>query len=189
MNLKDTRQRINRLLEERHHLIRRIKEEKEALSVAQQYEADVLEAQRIFQEVAQGIQQTTHSKIADAVSKCLELVFDNPYEFEILFERKRGKTEAEIRFKKNGRVVNPKRGAGGSVVDVAAFALRLSCLSLQRPTLRHLLVMDEPFKYVEKVKRERLRLMLELLAKEMNFQFIMVTHDNELKAGKIIELK
>lgn len=149
---------------------------------------DTEDAQCLLQQIAQGIQENAHKQIAGVVSKCLSIVFDEPYEFCISFERKRGRTEAALSFKRNNQHVDPMTASGGGVVDVAAFALRLACLSLSRPKLRRVLVMDEPFKFVSEQYRDRVRSMIETLAEEMEVQFIMVTHIPELVCGKVIRL-
>jgi len=84
--------------------------------------------------------------------------------------------------------VDPLSASGGGVVDVAAFALRLSCLCLSKPKRRHLLVLDEPFKFVSEEYRHRIRGMMEKLSEEMGVQIIMVTHIKELETGKVIRL-
>ena len=78
--------------------------------------------------------------------------------------------------------------SGGGVVDVAAFALRLSCIVLHKPVLRRIILLDEPFKFVSEQYRENIKTMLETLAKDFNVQFIMVTHIEELIIGNIIKL-
>lgn len=149
---------------------------------------DAEEAQKITQLVAQSVQQQAHDRIAGVVSRCLEAVFDEPYQFRILFEQKRGRTEARLVFEREGLALDPLAASGGGVVDVAAFALRLSCLLLARPPLRRVLLLDEPFKFVSEQYRERVRLMLEKLAEDLDLQIIMVTHIEELKTGTIIDL-
>ena len=146
------------------------------------------EAQRIIQSVAQTIQQQAHKRIAGVVSKCLEAVFEEPYDFRIYFEQKRGKTEARLVFHRDGMEIDPLTASGGGVVDVASFALRLSCLMLSRPPVRKLIVMDEPFRFLSKDYRPRVRAMLESLAKDMGVQFIFVTHMPDLCVGKVVEL-
>lgn len=147
-------------------------------------------AQEVFQNVAQNIQQRAHTRIASIVTRCLVAIFDEPYEFEIRFDRKRGKTEARMLFKRDGLVLeDPTDEAGGGVIDVAAFALRVACLVLSRPKSRLLVVLDEPFKFVSEGYRPLVREMLEMLSKELGVQFIMVTHIDELKTGKVIEVK
>lgn len=149
---------------------------------------NVEESQRIVQGVAQVVQQKVHDRISGVVSRCLESVFDDPYEFRILFEQKRGKTEARLVFVRDDMEIDPLTASGGGVVDLAAFALRLACLSLARPKLRPLVILDEPFRFVSVDYRFRIREMLEILSKEMGVQFIQVTHIEDLKIGEVVEL-
>lgn len=146
------------------------------------------EAQQLTQQVAQLCQNHAHKQIAQIVSKALEAVFDSPYVFRIIFDRKRGKTEARLVFERDGLEVDPMHQAGGGVIDVAAFALRVAALILSRPKLRKVLVLDEPFKYVSKEYRPRVRQLLESLSKDLHIQIIMVTHDPMLQAGTVIDL-
>jgi DNA repair exonuclease SbcCD ATPase subunit len=146
-------------------------------------------AQQVLQALAQAIQQKAHSRIAEVVSSCLSSVFgDEAYEFVIEFEQKRGKTEAVLKFRRNGQDVFPLEGSGGGVVDVAAFALRVACLMLHRPRLSKLLVLDEPFRFVSEQYRPAVREMIEKLASDMGLQIILVTHQEEFVTGKVIRL-
>lgn len=146
------------------------------------------EAQKITQAVAETIQQEAHNKIAGVVSQCLSAVFDDPYEFKINFERARGRTEANLVFVRDDEEINPIDSSGGGVVDVAAFALRVSCLMLTRPPCRRTIVLDEPFRFVSEEYRPRVRTMLLELSKDLGIQFIMITHIKELAIGKIIDI-
>jgi len=147
------------------------------------------QAQGICQAVAQQVQQQAHERIASVVTKSLQAVFDDPYEFRIHFERKRGRTEARLVFERGGEEIDPMEASGGGPVDVASFALRLSCMMLSRPPIRRLLVLDEPFKFVSPNLRDRVRRLIEGLSEEFGIQIIMVTHMDELRAGEIIEIK
>jgi DNA repair exonuclease SbcCD ATPase subunit len=146
------------------------------------------EAQEIAQFVAQSVQQQAHQRIAEVVTRCLSSVFDEPYEFIVHFERKRGRTEARLTFQKEGKEIDPLDASGGGVVDVASFALRLSCLILNKPPLRRCVILDEPFKFVSKNHLPKIRDLIYTLSKEMGVQFIMVTHIQELKMGTIVEI-
>lgn len=165
------------------------KGEKAALIEAEEALLDAEEAQKVLQLVAQTVQQQAHDRIAGVVTRCLEAVFpDDPYEFKILFEQKRGKTEARLVFEKRGNEVDPLTASGGGAVDVAAFALRVSCIMLSRPPVRRVLIMDEPFRFVSVRYRDRVRKMLEGLAADLKMQFVFVTHMEELKTGHVVEL-
>lgn len=124
------------------------------------------------------------------MTRCLAAVFDDPYEFRIVFEQKRGKTDARLTFVRNGEEVDPEDGCGGGVLDVAAFALRLGCLLTRRPRRRRVLILDEPFKHLSERKnyRERVRDLLLTVSEELNVQFVMVTHDPIFSVGKVIEI-
>lgn len=162
--------------------------ERKALSIAREKLKDTETAREIAQNVAQTIQQKAHEEISEVVTKCLQSVFDDPYKFKIIFDRKRGKTEARLVFEKHGKEIDPMTASGGGVVDVAAFALRLSCLMLSRPTLRRVLILDEPFRFVSKEYREAVKNMMEILSEELGVQFIVVSHITEFLTGKIIKL-
>lgn len=156
---------------------------------AKQTLADTVTAQQIVQQVSLKIQQQIHLRLARVVSQCLEIVFETPYTFQIHFEKKRGRTEARMVFLRNGIEVDPMTASGGGVVDVAAFALRVAALVLTKPTLRRLVVLDEPFKFVSAEYRPYLTTVLNTLADKMGVQFILVTHLTELQIGNVIEVE
>lgn len=160
------------------------KEFEEAKRRAQNAES----ARRLLQLVASAVQQRAHGQVASVVSRCLEAVFDDPYEFEIDFVEKRGKTEAEMLFKRGGNLVDPMSASGGGVVDVASFAARVARLMLSRPVRRRLLVLDEPFRFVSRDLRPRVRELIEKLSAEIQMQFVLVTHDFQLAVGKVVEV-
>lgn len=166
-----------------------VKKERRALKIAKAERAAAIRSQKLVQQVAQSVQEEAHKQIATVVSRCLESVFDEPYTFKIEFERKRGRTEARLVLERDGKTyTDPLNETGGGVADVAAFAARLAALMLTKPRLRRLLVLDEPFRYVSADYRDRVRALLETLTEEMGVQIVMVTHSEQLMAGKVIEL-
>ena len=171
------------------HARRTVGEEAERLEAARDLEKACREAQVVIQALAAEVQRRAHERVAALVSRCLAAVFDDPYTFHIHFDRKRGRTEARMVFQRGGLEVDPVTAAGGGVVDVAAFALRLSCLMLARPRVRPLLVLDEPFKMLSAGYVPRVAELQEALAKELGIQIIQVTHQELLRVGKVIELQ
>lgn len=168
---------------------KRVTEDEEAFEEATLLHKRTLDAQEFLQRMAQAVQQQAHQKISHIVTAALRSVFqDDPYEFKIEFDRKRGRTEAVLLFTRNGVDVDPLTASGGGAINVAAFALRIACLMLHRPRLSRLVVLDEPFTFVSEEYRGNVRSMLEGLAKEMDLQIIMVTHIRELEIGKTITL-
>lgn len=182
------RTRVGVLLGEYNHSARQARDEKANLVKAKQHLKHVEASRDILQSAAQQVQEVAHKRLSDVVSRCLSAVFDEPYRLVIHFDRKRGKTEARLTFERDGNEVDPTTAAGGSVVAVAAFALRLACLVLTRPEPRRLLVLDEPFFGLDKERVPKVRDLLMTIAKEMKVQFILVTHNEELACGKIVKI-
>jgi DNA repair exonuclease SbcCD ATPase subunit len=165
-----------------------LESESEELQKAEHVHLTAVEAQKVLQGVAREIQQKAHDRISKVVTRCLSFVFDDPYTFRIVFEEKRGKTEARFVFEKDGQTYDPLSSIGGGVVDVASFALRLACVVLSQPPGRPFLVLDEPFKFVSAEHRPRIRKMVEVMAEEMHVQFLIVTHIQELETGVVIRI-
>ena len=112
---------------------------------------------------------------------------EDAYEFRILTEQKRGRTEARAVFVRDEEEFDALSSIGGGVVDVAAFALRIAVL-LARTDSRRVFVADEPFRFVSANYRPQVRYLLEKLAEELDVQFILVTHIQEFEMGEVINI-
>ena len=100
-----------------------------------------------------------------------------------------GRTEANLLLLKEGHEIEDVLNSdSGGVVDVAALALRLACIVLAKPTLKRIIIMDEPFRNLDQKNRENIRILLEELAKDFKVQFIIVTHEIAFQTGKVIEI-
>jgi DNA repair exonuclease SbcCD ATPase subunit len=139
------------------------------------------EALRILQVIAQKTQAELEYEISEIVSLALSSVFDEPYEFKVEFTIKRGRTEADIYFMKDGNKFDPMSDTGGGVVDIASFALRLALWNLARPRSHNVIILDEPFRFVDKTRQAKASELLATISKRLGIQFIIVTHIDELK--------
>ena len=189
------RETLNEKLVELRSIRQRIKAERRFVIEEEDNLSDAERAQILLQSVAQEIQQEVHSRIAGVVSRSLEAIFDDrAYEFQIIFDKKRGRTEARLAFVRDGLVLdNPAEEVGGGVIDVAAFALRLACLSLIRPPVRKVLILDEPFAKIRGIAyRRRVRDLLTQLSEEMGIQIILnvdIESYPEFELGKVVEVR
>lgn len=185
------RNRIDKLLSKYEFASSTVKEEKKKLAEAQDHSAAVETAQQVAQEVAARVQEKAHKQITAIVSKCLSSIFEDPYEFKINFERKRGKTEARLVFIKNGFERKPLRQTGGGVCDVAAFAMRLADVILSKPSCRRLIVLDEPFKNLQPMELygPKIEALLQTLSEDLDVQIIMISHQGGLRVGKVIDME
>lgn len=150
-------------------------------------------AKVILQLVAQKTQQELEYQVSEIITLALNAIFDDPYEFKIEFIVKRGKTEANIIFVRDGHKFDPMEDTGGGVVDIASFALRIALWNLSMPKSRNTIILDEPFKHlsVQGDLQKKAGEMLSMLSKKLNIQFIMVTHNQELiqASDKVFEVK
>lgn len=134
------------------------------------------------------VQNEVYQVIDQLATRCVQFVFGPTYEVVIEFEEKRGKTEATVLLRRDGREMSPMDSVGGGVVDVIAFSLRLAAVLL-RSDARKLLVLDEPFKFVSADRRPYCAQLLMDLAEELDFQIIIVTHDADFVMGDVIEIE
>lgn len=189
MDTRQLRQKLDPLLRDYRHHERQAEEDAISLRKAERRLRTALRAQKIVQRVAEEVQTSAHRQIASVVTRCLHAVFgEDAYAFKILFKQSRGKTEAHLLFARDGLEVSPLDAAGGGVVDVASFALRLACLMLSTPRCRRFLALDEPWKHLSAEYRPYMRQLVEKLAEEMNVQFLIITHSEDFEMGKVVEL-
>ena len=147
--------------------------------------------QLIIQHVAQETQKQIEYHISALVTSALEAVFPNPYEFRVEFVQKRNKTEAVLRFMDGKQEIDPMTAAGGGVVDIAAFALRIAMYSISQPSPRSTIVLDEPFRFLSSNLQPKAGQMLKELSKQLHLQFIIVTHNTNITdaADRIFTVK
>lgn len=151
----------------------------------------LLTSMAIAQQVARETQQDLEYHISESVSLALAAVFPEAYEFSLSFEARRGQTEADPKFIRNGEEVNPLEASGGGPVDVACMALLVALRELERPLSRNTMILDEPFKNVSEDLQEAASAMLKELSEQLNLQFFVSTHQQALieSADRVFEMK
>lgn len=140
----------------------------------------IAKGQALAQRVAKEVQDELCFHITSLVTLALRAVFPDPYEFVVRFEEKRGKTEALLLVSRNGEEVDPYDAAGGGVVDVISFALRICMWKLMEKQTRNVLVLDEPFKMLSTDLQSKAGRMLAEVSQKLCLQMIIVTHEEEL---------
>jgi len=138
------------------------------------------EAQGIIKTVAKQTQEQLEYHVSELVTLALSAVFPEPYELVLRFEERRGKTEADLLFFRDGEEFSPMDASGGGPVDVAAFALRVALWSLRRPRSRATMLLDEPFRFVSRDYQPRASQMLKEVSGRIGLQVIMVSHSEDL---------
>lgn len=144
---------------------------------------DTEQAQAIIQTVAQKTQKELEYRLSEIVSLALAAVFDDPYKLKVNFVIRRGKTECDLLFEKDGEIFDPLTSSGGGAIDVAAMALRVAIWSLTQPKPRNILILDEPFRFLSQEYQIKASIMLRELSEKLNLQIIMVSHSESLIEG------
>lgn len=142
----------------------------------------------IVQEVSKATQADLQYRICSIVTKSLQTIFpEKGYEFKMEMTVRRNKTEAEIFLEKDGERYNPMDDNGGGVVDVVAFALRLSCFLLNKG-LRKTIILDEPFRFIQTSElREKCALLVRELSNKLGIQFIIIVQSHQKELIKIAD--
>lgn len=145
-------------------------------------------ARAVLQAVAEQTQNEVSISISDIVTNAMQTVMNEPYEFKVQFIQKRGKTEAELKFVRDGLEIDPIASSGGGAVDLAAFALRVSLWCLSKPA--NTIVLDEPFRFLSKGLQPKAGELLKEISSKLGIQFIIVTHEKALvdSANKVIKV-
>lgn len=188
MRLTQYRQQADKAIRELEMANRGVEEHETLLATKKLLLGNTKEAREVAQKVAKEVQSRAYGVIAPVVSRCLEAVFEEPYEFRLDFVLKRGRTEVELWFVRDGNTIDPMTASGGGVVDVAAFALRLASLLMLGSARRRLLVLDEPFNNLSVEYRAKFCVFLETLAEEMGIQILIVTQIEDLRIGKVVSM-
>lgn len=178
--LKKMDKEINQLYGQREQLLSMEDALSEQVSLLEQTTLYIEEGQKIIQDVALATQRKLKLSVEPIVTSALDIVYrDEAYGFEIEFEIKRNKTEANLYFTRNGQRYSPLASSGFGVVDVAAFALRLALWNISRPETRGVFVLDEPFKHVSENLQESVMEMVSTLSKRLGIQVLLITHNKE----------
>ena len=148
------------------------------------------QAREVIREVGMKTQQQLSFHISDITSLALEAVFPDPYTLEVEFIQRRNKTECDLYFVRDNQRIDPLTASGVGAVDIAAFALRIACWTMQNPRSRNVIILDEPFRFLSGNYQEQASAMIKMISKRLGIQFIIVTHEQVLTtaADKIFEV-
>ena len=159
------------------------------LDVAEQAYRDALKAREVINIVAKDTEQQLEMRITNIVTMALAAVFPDPYEFKLVFNERRNQTEADLLLVRNGEELSPVDGAGGGVLDVISFALRIAVLLMSG--YRRVIILDEPFRHLSADLQSKASEMMKMLSDKLGIQFIMVSHEEGIIdcADNIINIK
>lgn len=144
----------------------------------EQARLDLEQAQTLIQSVARQTQEMLRFYLEDLVQMALDTCFPDEYQFQVIFEIKRERTEARLCFVKNGEEINPMDSSGGGAVDVASWGLRIAAWTLGKTD--NVIILDEPFRFLDKTRQPLAAEVMSQISKQLGIQFIMVTHNADI---------
>jgi hypothetical protein len=142
----------------------------------------------IVRAVALQTQQELEYHISQVVTAAEQAVFDErAYTLNIEFVERRGRTECDLFFERDGQRIDPLASAGYGTVDIAALALRAACRTLT-PSAAPLLLLDEPYRHIKGGEPNRRAIeMTRELAHQLGLQILMISDERceraEIAAG------
>jgi len=175
--LSELRNQFERLSGEQAQLEKQIKELTREKAQHTRQEKIAERAREIVRTVALQTQQQLEFRISGMVSSAQEAVFDDPYGLVARFEERRGKTECDLLFSREGQEFDPLASSGYGAVDVAAFALRVAAWCMGK-TSAPILLLDEPFKHLKGEEQNRRAIeMVHKLSEQLGLQVIMISDE------------
>jgi DNA repair exonuclease SbcCD ATPase subunit len=157
----------------------RLDEELEALD---DLSANLTEGSSLVSQVGIVAQQEVNGVVEDVLTKALHAVFGDEFEFKMENEIKRGRPETTFYISERGKLTYlDDDGCGGGLTDLVSFCLRVVLWAIHVPRSAPILILDEPFKFIDDVRLEQAGQMVKELSRMMGIQFIIITHKDQMK--------
>ena len=191
MTLQKLKQTLNEKRGQQKQILSNIKSFEKKETELQKQITTSKEVQAIIIAVSKATQEELSYRITEPVSLALAAVYDDPYKMSAQFEvAERGVTECKLGFERKGNTINPKEASGGGPIDIASYALRLGSWSLSKLRTRPIFILDEPFKWISRIKMPLAADMLKETSNKLGIQIIMISHIPELicAGDNIIEI-
>lgn len=138
-------------------------------------------------------QKSLEMKVSNIVSSLLSSISEDPYEFLVKFKPRRNTMECDLFFKRGEKKLHILESCGHGCADLASMGLKISHQKMQKGK-RQVLLMDEPFRQLQKDLHGIVAEVLGEIAKTAGIQFIIVTHEKALienadKAFHVVQRK
>ena len=180
--LDTIRQGVQKAQGARLHIAGTMRDREALIAQAEQAAKDFEVVQALTQQTAKETQEAMQFHLQSLVQHCLDAIFPGVYTFRVVFEVKRGRTEASLVLEKDGSILdNLMDEVGGTVVDIVSTALRVAVWSLA-PT-DNLMVLDEPGKHLSAGYKAIYADLIKGISERMGIQFLIVSHDPVLIAA------
>lgn len=183
MSVSDMKARVDRLLVIRQQMESSVQRQRADAEAAATRAADAEAALAFCQRVAVETQAQLSYHVGAIGTEAFRAILPRPYELVVEFTPRRGRSEAVLRFRRDGQdTASPLDSAGGGAVDIAAFALRVSLWAMAGGSACRTIILDEPFRNLQKSLHPLAGQVMRELAARLKVQFIVATHEPGLAA-------
>lgn len=176
MNIQD---KYNQFVIEKKLLQKKKRKLKRTIKKLSKKITDYKDTRIVLNEAIKITHQKFKDEIESVITKSVKTIFNRNFECELRYEEKRNEIESKIIIKEDGEELDPKDEMGGSIVDIISFAFRIILWHISSPRSRNTFIFDEPFKNCGKLT-ELAGMVLKELSTILNFQVILITHDDNL---------
>lgn len=182
---KRLRDQVNRRIGERDAIERKLEVEREKAEEFEARSKRLDEAIKVLQVASETRRQELKERVDSLVTRGLRAVFGTDgYEFSFNVTFAYGVFGVipvlKTTFAGKPMETGILEGHGGGIADVVAFVLRVIVLSLARPKVAPVMILDEAFSHVSPEFLPGVATLLKELSRSAGIQFIMVTHKYEL---------
>ncbi len=185
LRLRELKNQVSRQLGRREAIQESIKRDEADASVKETDAEQIDKAIEVIQAATEVRRQQLRDRVENLVTRGLRAVFhreDFEFAFKVNLKRDVFGVEPVLRSRFGGREIETEidDARAGGIKDVVAFLLRVIVLSLARPRVAPVLILDESFSHVSPDLLRGVAVLLKELSESAGIQFILVTHKPEL---------
>ena len=148
---------------------------------------DLTSAREFVTALAVAVQEEVKGLVEEIVSLALASVYGEKYSFSVDIRTLRGRPVWEFFVLREGLKLSPKdEEVGVGVIDVCSFGLRCVVWSLMRPSVKSILLLDEPAGAVNDpsgVLIPKMSAMLKEISKMLGIQILVVSSSGDMVAA------
>lgn len=139
------------------------------------------QARQFLLSFSENLRDKVKERLESIVNTALKAVFtDEQNEFKIIPRQTKNGVMYDLFGVTNGKITPLQDSNAGGLLDIVAMALQIAFLRLFSNRLRQTMILDEPFKNLDKRRIVLACQWLKLVSVEFEIQFIIVTHLDDL---------
>jgi DNA repair exonuclease SbcCD ATPase subunit len=191
--MNELREKHNRFLNKKNEISSNIKLLKEKQKKFEKLKLVYEKSHAMLVEAARMTREEFKSEVENLADLVIGSVFrDRDFKFELHFYEKRKQLECQPLIIEGDEIFEPEEELGGSTLDIVGIAFRLILWSMGgEERSRAVFAWDEPARYVGGENVSFLSEIISELSSDLDLQFILTTHNRDLKvdADKVYNVK